>query len=53
MVIDVLIRRDVVPTQSSDSGASLEPRRVVTFVELLKRRSEPLGLVLKGTSVDV
>ena len=38
----------MVPTQSSDSGTSVEPRRIVTFVELLKRRSEPLGLVLKG-----
>lgn len=42
-------RTDVVPAQSSDSGTSVEPKRVVTFVELLKRRSEPLGLVLKGT----
>ena len=36
--------------QSSDSGTSQqEPPKTVAFVELLRRKNEPLGLVLKGT----
>ena len=35
-------------TISSDSGVPMESQRTVAYVELLKRRDEPLGLVLKG-----
>ena len=40
--------QDVAHANSSDSGVSQEPLKTVAYVELLKRRSEPLGLVLKG-----
>lgn len=42
-------RRDQ-PACSSESGVSQlqELRKTVAFVELLKHKSEPLGLVLKG-----
>ena len=39
---------------SSESGTSQEtPRRTVAYVELLKRRNEPLGLVLKGHHTSI
>ena len=50
--IEFFRRQEVQPTNSAGSGsvASQEPKRTVAFVELLKHKNEPLGLVLKGVS---